>query len=103
MLYECVRWYKSTRSQCKRYLVKTFSGRQLFLSHFDVLLYRTPSELIFSDETLDIPFNSNFCLCRMEKFQLPPCPTRSMGAGECRHPRGMLVLKKKLRSVSICL
>ena len=31
-------------------------------------------------------------VCRMEQFQLLPCPTRSMGAGECRHPCGALVL-----------
>ena len=57
--------FTSTRSQCKRYF-------SIILMY--VLLYRTPAKLLISDETLGIP---NYCLCRMEQFQLLPCPTHA--------------------------
>ena len=78
----------------------TWPVQALFLHHFDVLLvYRTPAKLLISDETYGIPFNFKFCLGRMEQFQFLPCPTRSMGAGECRHPCGALVDAKTRRQL----
>ena len=79
--YTSVYVCSSTRSQCKRY----FST---------ILMYCCTAHLpnyLFRMKLLAFLSISIFCLRRMEQFQHLPCPTRSTGAGECRHPCGALV------------
>ena len=62
----------------------------LFLDHFDVLLYRTPTKLLIWDETLGIPFNFNFsCVGWNNSNSFPALPEAWVPANAGTHAESL--------------